>query len=70
MNLYTIAEIEIIDENLTKMTDRARRKLQNDLQEAFATAADVILEQHGIANGLIHTVSVNEIEIDDSGPED
>ena len=70
MNLYTTADIEIIDENLTKMTDRARRKLQNDLQEAFATAADVILEQHGITNGLWNTVMVNEIEIDDSGPED
>lgn len=69
MNLYTTANIEIIDENLTKVTARGKHNLRNDLQEAFAAAADAVLARHGIVNGLMHTVEVEEIEIDESDSE-
>lgn len=65
--LYTTATIEISLDNTpdAKTLHLLRRRLDEVLQEA----ADGVLAEFDIENQLVHTLSVDEIEIDDGGDE-
>lgn len=62
MTLYTTAQIEVFPTE--PVSDKTAHLLRRALQEALEEAADRTLDQFGIVNQGVHSVEVDEIEVE------
>ena len=63
-NLFTSISFEVTDSSGLVLTSKDLHLLRTHLQEALDEAAGNVLDQFGIVQENVHTILVEEIEVD------